>query len=245
MLRKAAELANRVEPLASSSSGLTLTEMKAVAAQVGFDPALIERAARIVSASTDASPLTRLCGGPLHHHQTARFPVALDEIQAARLLSAVRIGVGVAGARDVGHSSAMGMTWHDGGELESLGITARPEGDGTAVSIAVDRRGTLGVVAMASGITMILTVFFCVFGLYPEAPALGVGGLVVGTGGILALARGYWASSTRKLRERISAAMELVGQTLGRREAELPEVATDGESARENSRHHAHRRELS
>jgi hypothetical protein len=38
--------------------------------------------------------------------------------------------------------------------------------------------------------------------LYRVAPWLGFGALVAGVGGALAVARGYWASSTRKVRER-------------------------------------------
>jgi hypothetical protein len=215
ILRKAAELASRTEAPAASSAGLTLTEMKAAAAQVGFDPALVERAARLLAASATASPLGRLIGGPLRHDHKAHFPIKLDENAAARLLSAVRISAGHSG---VGHSSSMGMTWN-AGELEPLSVTARSGKDGTSVSVAVDRRATLLTVAAGSGITMFLTVLFAVFALYPEAPALGYAGLIAGIGGVFAVARGYWASSTKKVRERVSAVMDDIGQTLAQPES--------------------------
>jgi len=233
ILRTATELANRAEPGATSAVGLTLSEMKAAAAQVGFDPALVERAARLVAVNATASPLERLIGGPLRHHHTARLPIKLDETRAALLLSALRIDAGVAGNKDVGHSGSMGMTWHDGGDMEALGVTARPAQDGTLVSVVLDRRGTLGVVTMASGITMFLAVLFAVFGLYPEAPVLGYTGLLAGIGGTLALARGYWASSTRKVQERISAVMDTITQTLAQAEAPAssPPAIGDGAAA--------------
>jgi len=233
ILRKAAELASRAESSAAPSAGLTLIEMKSAAAQAGLDPALIERAARMLAATPTASPLGRLTGGPLRHSHEAHFPIKLDENTAALLLSTVRITAGLAGRQDVGHSSSMGMTWHDGGELESLGITARPEADGTIVSVALDRRGTLGVVAMVSGIATFFAVLFSVFALYPEAPALGVGGLVAGIGGVLAAARGYWASSTRKVRERISVVMDAIEQTLSKPETQVsePRNVQDGATA--------------
>jgi hypothetical protein len=131
ILRQAAELASRAEGPGPSSAGLTLTEMKAAAAQAGLDPALVERAARLLAAKATASPLERLTGGPLRHDHEARFPIKLDEHRAARLLSAVRISAGQAGSSYAGHSSSMGMTWHDGGELEALNITARTDEDGT------------------------------------------------------------------------------------------------------------------
>jgi len=235
ILRQAAELASRAEPPGPSSAGFTLTEMKAAAAQVGLDPALVERAARLLAAKATASPLEKLTGGPVRHDHKARFPAKLDEHGVARLLSAVRICAGQAGSRDVGHSSSMGMTWHDGGELEALSVTARPEKEGTSVSVVLDRRGTLGVVAMFSGMVMFLAILFAAFALYPEAPALGYGGFIAGIGGVLAVARGYWASSTRKARKRIIAVMDAIGQTLAQPEIQASglRAAGDGAAARE------------
>jgi hypothetical protein len=213
ILRKATELASGAESRVPSSGGLTLTEIKAAAAQVGLDPAVVERAARLLAVTPTASPLERLIGGPFRHDHEARFPVKLDENLAARLLSAVRITAGQSGSYD-GHSSSMGMTWHDGGEMEALNVTARPEEDGTSVSVVIDRRGTLVTVAGVSGLAMFFVVLFAGFALYPEAPALGYGGFVAGIGTALAAARGYWASSTTKVRERMSAVMDAIGRTL-------------------------------
>lgn len=231
ILRKAAELASRAESPAASSAGLTLTEMKSAAAQAGLDPALVERAARMLAASATVSPLERLTGGPLRHNLEARFPIKLDENSAALLLSSVRITAGLAGRQDVGHSSSIGMTWHDGGDTESLGITARPEEDGTAVSVTLDRRGTLAVVAMSSGLAMFFAVLFSASALYPEAPALGLAGGIAGIGGALAVARGYWASSTRKVRERIGVVMDAIGQTLSQPETQVSGLRKVGDGA--------------
>ncbi len=177
-------------------------------------------------ATGNASPLERLIGGPLRHGHEARFPAKLDEHTAARLLSAVRIIAGQAGNRDAGHSSAVGMTWHDGGDAEALGVTARPVEDGTSVSVVLDRRGTLALVAVFSGLTMFFTVLFAASALYPEAPALGYAGLIAGIGGPLAAARAYWASSTRKVRERLNGVMDAIGETLAQ-----PETPASGARA--------------
>jgi len=231
ILRKAAEMASRAESAGPSSTGLTLTEMKAAAAQVGLDPALVERAARLLAVDATASPLERLIGGPLRHEHDARFSIKLDEGTAARLLSAVRINASQSDSHDAGHSSSMGMTWRDGGELEALGVTARPDDDGTSVSVVVDRRGTLAVVAMFSGFAMFFAVLFSVYALYPEAPALGYGGFIAGIGGILAGARGYWASSTRRVRERMSAALDTVSQVLAQPESQPSRIGTVADDA--------------
>ena len=231
ILRKVTELASRSDGPASSSAGLTLAEMKAAAAQVGLDPALVDRAARMLTATATETPLERLIGGPMRHNLEARFPIRIDEKRAALLLSAVRIGAGLAGSQDVGHSSSMGMTWHDGGELESLRVTARPEENGTTVSVILDRGGTLTVVGVFSGMAMFLAALFAAFALYPETPALGFGGFIAGLGGVLAVARGYWASSTRNVRERIGVLMDAIDQTLGQSETQASGFKKVGDGA--------------
>jgi hypothetical protein len=229
ILRKATELASRAEPTAPSSAGLTLTEIKAAAAQVGFDPALVERAARLLSVSTAGSPFERLIGGPLRHDHRVRFPITLDENGAARLLSAVRISAGESGSGNTGHSGSTGMTWHDGGETEALRVSARPEEEGTSVSVVLDRRGTLATVAVFSGLAMLLALLFAGSALYPEAAWLGWAGSLFGIGGVLAVARRYWASSTRRVHERISVVMDAIGQTLTQ-----PEIRAVGDGAAES-----------
>ena len=210
ILRNASDLASRVESSVPRADGLTLAEIKAAAAQVGFDPADVERAARLLFAESAPSPFERMIGGPLRHTHETNIPVNLDEQAAARLLSAVRIGAGQGGNRDEGHSSSLGMTWHDGGEMEPLRVTARNDKDGTSFSVVVDRRGTLATVATASGLAMFFSVLFAGSFLYPESHALGYAGLVTGVGGTLAAARGYWASSTRKVRVRISEVIDTI-----------------------------------
>jgi hypothetical protein len=219
ILRKATELGIPAEGRGTSSSGLTLTDMQDAATQVGLDPALIERAARMLTATRPASPMERLLGGPAHHQHEARYSVRLSERQAAQLLSAIRISGGLAGSRDSGHSSAMGMTWRDGGDLEALRVTARPTEDGTVVTLVHERHGTLSVVLAFSGMAALLAGLFAIFALYPDAPTLGIGGLIGGIGGVLAGARAFWASSTRKVRERIDVVMDAIGETLARAEA--------------------------
>ena len=75
ILSKAAELAEPADPRSHSQGGLTLAEMKAAAAQAGFDPALVERAARLLRANATAAPsfMERLIGGRARHRSEARF----------------------------------------------------------------------------------------------------------------------------------------------------------------------------
>jgi hypothetical protein len=212
ILRTAAELASRAEQPRSSSEGLTLAEMKS-AAQAGLDPALVERAARLLITRTTASPFERLLGGPLRYEHDARFPVRLDEDNATRLLSAVRISAAHFGSVNDGHSSSLGMTWSASAEGDVLSIVARPDADGTSVSVVIDRRGTFVLTSVVSSLA-VLAAFIAGMTIHDASPLLGVGATVAGVSGTLAAARAFWTSSTRKARERIGAFVDAIGQTL-------------------------------
>jgi len=205
-------LANPPEPVGHSPGGLTLAEMKAAAAEAGLAPDLVERAARLLPASRSApSSLERLIGGQPRLRNEAYFPIVLDEPEAAQLLSAVRIEVGPSGE---GHAGATGMIWRTSTDLETFRVTARPDQDGTSVTVALDRGGTL----MATG------TFALIGSIMAGLIGVGVGGelgtavgapvILSGIGGVFALARGYWSSSTRTARERIGRAMDSVSQSL-------------------------------
>ena len=114
--------------------------------------------------------------------------------------------------------------------MEALRVTARPEEEGMTVSVVLDRRGTLVTVATFSGIAMFLAVLAGSV-LYREAPSLAFGASIAGIGGVLAVARGYWASSTRKVRERISVVMDAIGQTLTQPEPQASGLRTAGDGA--------------
>ena len=222
ILRKAADLASRSDQPGTSGTGLTLAEMKAAASQSGFDPELVERAARLLSTS-QPSVMDRVLGGPLRHEHRAHFAAGLDEAGAAKLLSALRITASVAGGADKGPSSALGMTWHDGGEYEALAVTAQPGQNGTEVTVALDRRGTFLPIAFFAAAGAFMS-FLGGGSLAQASPLLGVGVMAAGIGGSFALARRYWRSSTKRVRERIGRVMDVVDQTLaaGERAREAP-----------------------
>jgi hypothetical protein len=209
-LRKAVELA---EP-ADTPGGLTLAEMKAAAAQVGVDPTLVERAARLLTANETAAPSfkERLIGGRARHSDEAYFPIVLDEALSARLMSAIRIGVGRSGE---GHSSALGLTWRswdEGGAV--LSLTAQTDHKGTSVTAELDRRGTLVVVAGLTGAGSIMAVLFGGTVAGELLPGFEPAGALLGLVGVLGVVRSYWKSSTRAARDRLSRVMDSVSRFL-------------------------------
>ena len=220
ILRKAAELENAAVAPGRARDGLTLAEMQAAASEVGIDPALVERAARLLPASASASPFERLLGGPAHHGGEIHLPVTLDEAGAVRLLSTVQVNAGQPGT---GHASEVGMVWHASDEGEPFSVTARPEEGGTSVAVRLDRRDTLASVqaVAAVGIAGAATAGFVVAS--QAGLELGAAAALTGMGGILALGRLYWTASTRRARERISGMIDAIGK--GVAEPERPPSA--------------------
>jgi hypothetical protein len=135
--------------------------------------------------------------------------VPLDEAGAAQMLSAVQMAAGQPGT---GHASRLGMVWHAREEFESLSVTAQAEEGGTSVTVRLDRRDTLAPM-VALGVLGCIGSATAAYALATQvAPELGVAAAVSGMGGLLAIGRAYWASSTRRVRQRISAIMDAVGQ---------------------------------
>lgn len=188
--------------------------MKAIAAELGMDPVLIERAARLVPAGTSESGLERVLGGPVKHRLDAHFATKLTEERAAHLLSVVRA---TAEQQGEGEANASGMSWHSVGEGSQVLVTAHTEGEGTRVRVMVDRRGGLAIIGTTSVIGAIFVGIVTLVGL--EALDVGsylVGWTILGSGlaGSLAVGRAVWASTTRKIRDKMSALMVTVSRAL-------------------------------
>lgn len=157
----------------------------------------------------------------------AYFPVHLGEEAAARLLSAVRSHGGRPGTGD---ASETGMTWH-AGDVEALNVVANAEPRGTRVTVNIDRSGGLVV----TGLLTAGGLFFGIVGATIVGaevnPALGAVVAASATGGVLALARGMWASSTRSVRQRLATLMDTIDRSLlqyGRDSSPADLIGRDG-----------------
>jgi hypothetical protein len=193
--------------------------MKSAAAQAGINPTLVELAARQLASHANASHFERLVGGPLRHEQEAKFRGKLDEQTAARLLSAIRISATHIQSANDGHSSALGVTWQASNDGNVISVVAKPDQNGTTASIVIDRRGTFVVTGAFSSFAILMS-FLMGMGLYEQMPLIAPWIPVAGVVGTLAVVRSFWASSSRKARERIGIFMDVIGQTLAQSKSE-------------------------
>lgn len=179
-----------------------------------MDPALVERAARLMAVPQGQTALSRVLGGPVKLEAEAHFDTPLTEEKTALLLSLVRAEVQAQGEGD---SNASGMSWHSIGEGSQTFVTAHTEGEGAWVRVTVDRRTALAITTVLGGLSL-MAVFL--FGLIAgEAGAFsvefGLGLIGAGWLGILTLARKLWSSTGQTARNRMSALMETISRAMG------------------------------
>jgi hypothetical protein len=110
--------------------------MKAIAAEVGLDPILVERAAHLVPAAAHRTLLQRVFGGPYSSRVDLHFPTEYSIQIGEHLLAVTRSVVGTPGQ---GEATASGMSWAGGTAV----VTAHSDEGGTRVRISVDKRHRL------------------------------------------------------------------------------------------------------
>jgi hypothetical protein len=118
ILKKAAKLSGTAAAAQSSPRELTLDEMKAIAAEAGLDPALIERAAHFLPRVETS------LGGWGARKVSASFPLTLTREQTEQLLSMLNATLDHPG---VGEATSSGLAWRGSGFGAPL-VTMHREG---------------------------------------------------------------------------------------------------------------------
>lgn len=204
------------------ATGFSLEEMKAIAAEVGLDPVLVERAARLTPADASQSRFARVLGGPVKYRFGGHFETKLTDETAAHLLAVVRAAAEQQGE---GEASASGVSWHSVGEGSQLLVSAHAEGEGTRVRIVADRRASLAIHVTFSTLgALAVGIVILVGGEVAEVQSLSLGLAMMGGGAasVFALGRAVWKSTSRGIRERALALMEVVGRSLDDSGSEPP-----------------------
>lgn len=157
---RATELQVDALPAVPSRDAYSLAELKAIAAEAGIDPALIERAAREIAVAEESTTT-----GVVSRHVEVSFPGTLSEARARRVLAAVRSSLRQQGTGEV---SPSGFSWMSDGR--TLLMTAYDEDGETRLRVSsnawpgVSIGGLLGLVAawITAGVLEPLTmgVFF-------------------------------------------------------------------------------------
>ena len=196
------------------SASFSLKEMKAIAAEAGLDPALVERAARLTPVGSAGSPLERLLGGPVKYRLGGHFATNLTDERAAHVLAVIRAAAEQQGE---GEATSSGLTWHSVGEGSQILVSAHAEGEGTRVRVMADRRAALMLTGTFSVLgSLAVGVVVLVVGEAAELQSLPLGLALMGSvmASVLAIGRSVWVSTSRGIRERVDSLMDTVGLSL-------------------------------
>jgi hypothetical protein len=198
ILRKAFELQDR-DPSAGPADGLSLTEIQAVAHEVGLDPAVVEQAAALLRTG-DTSTLARLVGGPTRYEYLHSSEGEVPREDFGKLVEAIRRATGHQGEV----SELLGsLEWKTVGEPSQIHVTVSPREGRTAVRVFADR-GPAGILTgLLPGIAGLLAIGIGGAILEPNTVA-GVGSLIgASLGGALLTGRTIWKATTTKFRARL------------------------------------------
>lgn len=199
VLRRATELQSRSLARAGAeprTEGMSLEEMQGIAAEVGIDPALVERAAAAVAqerGSRDRPLADRFS-------MTDSAPGALTEEDKVRVLQAIREATLIHGEAQL---TASGLEWSSPrGEPTQFHVSVHHLSGRNEVRVAADR----SVAAGLSHIFPILGGFIASVAtlsvVSPDSALVGAGIMAGGLGVGLAIARAIWRVSSRRSRER-------------------------------------------
>ncbi len=199
ILAKAAELAGSAPSTEVRADGLSLDDVKAIAAEVGLDPALVERAAHLVPQVSRSSLLERMVGGPFSSDVDLHFPVEFTRERAEHLLAVARSTLGRHGEGEV---TASGMSWSAGVVYAS----AHPEGDGTRVRVVVKNRSRLLLPIMFGSMSVVVVILVAV-----AAGGGGEANYFVLAGGLSAVGAAVWGSLRKTARDTLDKLDRIVG----------------------------------
>jgi len=194
---------------------MTLDEIKAVASEVGLDPALVDRAAAILpTASTGVA--SRVLGGPSKYQLEYTAPGKLSKEDFGRVVDAIRQATGHTGKVD----EVLGaLEWQTVGETSQLHVTVSSRENQTTVKVLGDRGPTgailFGVVGAVGGFLSM-----GIAGAIIEPTTLpGIVGLVSAClGGGFLTARTIWTTTGKgyraKLRRLMGAASKAIDDSV-------------------------------
>lgn len=135
---RATEMEVDALPPVPTRDAYSLADLKAIAAEAGIDPDLIERAAREIAATGESTSR-----GLVSRHVDVSFPGTLSEDRARRVLAAVRSSLRQQGTGEV---SSSGFSWTSDGR--TLLMTAHDELGKTHLRVSSNAWPSVSVAAL-------------------------------------------------------------------------------------------------
>jgi DNA-binding transcriptional regulator YhcF (GntR family) len=194
--------------------GLSLQVVREIAAEIGVEAHLVDRAAASLSRSSP-SRVAALVGGPIKERLVDTHAHKLSESEIRELVDRIR---GVMHRRGQVTDAIGSVQWQAEG-LETVALTISPEEEGTRIQILADRSVALGLSLGPPTFLGLLIAGIIADGLQP---GIGASIAMVGTGGLvgLGIGRTIWGITARSFRRRLDALHSEVVRFMGGREEE-------------------------
>jgi hypothetical protein len=217
ILKKASEILSSSGGGSTSltkGEGLTLEEMRSIAAEAGIDPEAVTRAAAVVGATEwegKSGLAAAIFGGPSKFHLDCELPGKIPEEEMGRILERIRRA-----AQHQGEVNEIlgGVEWKTVGELSAINVNVSPRGDSTSVQVVGDRSaaGALTFTFPIGGAAVLVGALGATF---EPTSAAGIISLITGTlGAGFLTARTLWVVGSRRFRKRLTKLMEAVSSTV-------------------------------
>jgi hypothetical protein len=158
ILRRAAEVARDERPATIAAGGMTLAEIKEIAAEVGIDPSRVDTVARSIDTPARRSRLDVFVGSPTNVRHDAVFAAALSEEDRGEAVRRIRDALGTPGV--VG-GRADSVEWMDQDGLGGRYVTLAPAEGGTRVEVSGAFReaaaGAAGIAGVVGAVGSVAT----------------------------------------------------------------------------------------
>ena len=209
ILRKALELQDRQGGI-DAGHGLSLREIQAIAAEIGLDPALIERAASLVP-HTDEGRMVRLFGGPSVYQMECVASGEIAREDMGKLVDAIR--------RVTGHQGQVtevlgSLEWRTVGEVSQILVTVSPRDGRTSVKILANRGGAGVLTFLFPGLAGLVSIGIAGAIIEPSTVPGVLSIVVTALGGAFLTSRTIWKATTSRFRARLHELMGSLSTTV-------------------------------
>lgn len=210
ILRRATELHGRTLPAPAGedrSQGMSIVEIKAIAAEAGIDPELVERAA-VAIARERATPDRPLAEKFV---LSDSLPGQMSDEDRVRVVQAIRSASLQHGEAEF---SPTGLEWsNSSGETTRLHVSVHSLEGRNEVTVAVDRTASAVLTHIFPTLGGFLIGVATAASIEPAA-AVGISFLLAGAGTGLGVARTIWRVNSRKIQARARGVLDAVRRAL-------------------------------
>jgi hypothetical protein len=205
ILRKASELQEGGAKPQAARGGMSLEEIRSIAAEAGIDPEKVTKAASLLTRSDDPGTAVRLFGGPSSYHLEHTTKGEISQEDLGRLLDVIRKATRHQGK---GTHVLDALEWKTEGETSQINVNVTPRDGETTIQIIADRSGTGALMTMV--FTMPWVILAVIVGTELDANSLGgVASILAGAaGGAFVSFRTFWKTTTARFRRKLTGLME-------------------------------------